>query len=76
MTDILAWIADHRAELLEAAGAVYLLASIYVALTPSPDDDRVLRGVVERLSFLQPRDRPGVLSLPGAKPHGRDGSAS
>lgn len=73
MSDVLTWIADHRAELLEAVGAVYLLASLYVAITPSPDDDRALRGLAERLSFLQPKDAPGVLSLPGAKPHDREG---
>ena len=73
MADLLTWLSTHRVELLEAAGAVYVLASIYVALTPSPDDDRALRGIVERLSFLQPRTSPGVLSLPGAKARREDG---
>lgn len=68
MNDALTWIVAHQAELLAAAGAGYVLLSIIVRLTPTQRDDEALsaaRAFVERLSFLQPRDGIGVLSLPG-----------
>ena len=70
MTDLMTWIDTHRMELLEMAAAAWVLASIYVRLTPGKADDEALSRfrteVLERLSFLQPRDGKGVLSLPGA----------
>lgn len=69
--DLLTWIDAHWAELLEAAAALWVVASIYVRLTPGEDDDRALTRfrveVLERFSFLQPKDGTGVLSLPGDK---------
>lgn len=71
MTDLMTWIDTHRMELLEMAAAAWVLASIYVRLTPGKEDDEALSRfrveVLERLSFLQPRDGVGVLSLPGAR---------
>ena len=70
MTDLMTWIDTHRMELLEMAAAAWVLASIYVRLTPGKADDEALtraRAVIERLSFLQPKDAPGLLSAPGRK---------
>ena len=68
MTDLMTWIDTHRMELLEMAAAAWVLASIYVRLTPGKADDEALSRfrteVLERLSFLQPRDGVGVFSLP------------
>ena len=69
MTDLMTWIDTHRMELLEMAAAAWVLASIYVRLTPGKADDEALsrlRAALERASFLQPRDGKGILSLPGA----------
>ena len=49
--------------------AVWSLLSIIVAATRTPIDDACLsvaRAVFERVSFLQPRNSPGVVSVPGA----------
>lgn len=49
--------------------ALWTVISGVVALTPTKADDELvsrLRRFVERLSFLQPSNSPGVLSLPGA----------
>ena len=71
MTDMMTWIDTHRMELLEMAAAAWVLASIYVRLTPGKADDEALSRfrteVLERLSFLQPRDGVGVFSLPTQK---------
>ena len=68
MTDLMTWIDTHRMELLEMAAAAWVLASIYVRLTPGKADDEALSRfrteVLERLSFLQPRDGVGTFSLP------------
>ena len=68
------WITTHRVEIMEAVGALYLVACIIVRLTPSPKDDAALgkvRGLLERLSFLAPQDTGKVLTMPGASPRGR-----
>ena len=71
MTDLLTWIDTHRAELLEALVAAWVLASVYVRLTPSKRDDEALSRFrvqfLEVVSFLQPRDGEGVFSLPGKR---------
>lgn len=74
MTDLLTWIQAHRAELLEAAVALWVVASIYVRLTPSKEDDEALSRFrvqfLEVISFLQPADADpdaGVFSLPGKR---------
>lgn len=70
ITDIWAWITAHQVEIAAAVGAAMTLASVIVRLTPSKKDDEALgrvRAFLERLSFLQPRDGQGLLSLPGAK---------
>lgn len=70
MTDMMTWITTHYAQIAEGLAALYVLASIYVSLTPGNADDEALtraRAVIERLSFLQPKDAPGLLSAPGRK---------
>lgn len=55
--------------------SIWTLVSLVVAFTRTPIDDALLtavRAVFERLSFLQPKNSPGVVSLPGAaatRPH-------
>lgn len=63
------WLAEHWDECVEVAGLVWVLVSIYVALTPSKADDAWLRRVAQRLSFLGSRnDRVWpTLSPPGAR---------
>ena len=46
MTDLMTWIDTHRMELLEMAAAAWVLASIYVRLTPGKADDEALRKAV------------------------------
>lgn len=70
MNDMMHWITTHYVQIAEGLGALYVLASIYVSLTPGKADDEALtraRAAIERLSFLQPQDADGVLSLPGRK---------
>lgn len=53
---------------LAALGALWTLVSIVVAITPTHRDDELLsswRRVLERFSFLQSKNSPGVTSLPG-----------
>ncbi len=69
MTDLMTFFESHGAQLLVAAGIGYLLLSVFVAMTPTKADDEALsrlRAALEKVSFLQPRDGKGVLSLPGA----------
>lgn len=68
MTELMTLIDAHGAELLAALGIGYLLLSVFVAMTPTKDDDKALsrlRAALEKASFLQPRDGEGMLSLPG-----------
>lgn len=65
---IIDWLSTHWTDLLEVVGAIYAVAVLIVAMTPSPDDDAWLRRLAERLSFLSPPGSEGKLSLPGAKP--------
>lgn len=53
-----------------AAGALYALLNVFVALTPTQRDDEALsraRALLERMVFLSPRNVPGVFSLPGKR---------
>jgi hypothetical protein len=55
--------------LVALVAALWTLLSLVVAATRTPIDDALLslaRAVIERLSFLQPRNSPGVVSAPGA----------
>lgn len=73
MIEVWKWIVAHRVEIAEAVGALYVLASIVVRLTPSPKDDAALgkvRSVLERVSFLAPADTGRTLTLPGSDPRG------
>jgi len=72
MTELLTWIQAHRMELLEAAGAGYVLLCLVVRLTPTQRDDEALSAAHEffiRASVLAPKDmNAGLISLPGALP--------
>jgi hypothetical protein len=69
--EIIAWIQANQSELLTVVGALWTIASVYVALTPNKRDDEEISRfrvqVLERLSFLAPRDVPRLLSVPGLK---------
>jgi hypothetical protein len=69
--EIITWIQANQSELLLALGALWTLASVYVALTPGKSDDEALShfrvDVLERISFLAPRDIPRLFSIPGVK---------
>ena len=63
-----AWTIEHWDDVVAAVVAMYAVASLVVALTPSPKDDELLAAVrrfVVRLSFLAPSDHHRTLSLPG-----------
>lgn len=50
--------------------AAWTLISLVVAATPTKADDELVsfvRRLLERLSFFQPRNSHGVLSMPGSK---------
>ena len=70
ITLIWTWIVSHQAELIAAAGALWTAVSIIVRLTPTPVDDEYLsraREAFERISFFQPQNVQGLLSVPGKK---------
>lgn len=67
MEQLFPWLAAHWHEVVEVAGALWLIVSVYVALTPSKADDAWLAQIAQRISFLGPRNAPGF-SLPGVKP--------
>lgn len=53
---------------IAAVVGLYTFLSLVVKFTPTKADDEALgwfRGLLERLSFLQPKNSPGLLSLPG-----------
>lgn len=58
------WIQEHWEEIGAILAAVYTIASIIVAWTPTPKDDEVLKRFMEWLSFLTPFDTPGTLKRP------------
>lgn len=72
MNDLLTWIASNWTEIGAAAGALYVLLSIVVRLTPTKRDDEALSAAHEffiRASVLAPKDmNAGLISLPGALP--------
>lgn len=71
LTLLVTWLQEHRVEVAEMVAALWVALSIYVRLTPSKRDDEQLSRFrvqfLEVLSFLQPKDGQGVLSLPGRK---------
>lgn len=68
MIEVLDWLTEHWDEIAAGAAAVYAVITIVVGLTPSKDDDKWLRRVADRISFLPPSNARGSISLPGAKP--------
>ena len=75
MDDLLKWAHAHQSEILAALAALWALISVVVKLTPTKRDDEALskaRAFLERLSFLQPKDGVGTLSMPGARARRED----
>jgi hypothetical protein len=62
------FLIDHYDAIIALLGTLYALVCGIVALTPTTDDDRALARFQQRISLLQPRNVPGVLKLPGARP--------
>lgn len=71
ITAIWTWTASHWVEIVEVVGGLVSVATVIVRLTPTKRDDEALSWfrvhVLERLSFLQPKDGRGLLSLPGRR---------
>jgi hypothetical protein len=62
------FVMEHYDEILATLGTFYALVCGIVALTPTTADDDALARFQQRISLLQPRNVPGVLKLPGARP--------
>lgn len=54
--------------ILAVLSALLTVASLVTKFTASPKDDEVVRKIIAFLSFLQPKDAPGTVKLPGTKP--------
>jgi hypothetical protein len=50
--------------------SLYVLVSCVVALTPTTKDDDALQRTIQRLSFLAPKNVPGLFSMPGRRERG------
>lgn len=68
MSQVVAWVVAHWAEIAGVIAALLTLASIVTALTPTPKDDEVVRKIASFLSFLQPRTSAGTLKPPFRSP--------
>lgn len=60
MSDVIAFLVAHGADLLTILGLLVAVATAVTRLTPSPKDDEVVRKIAAFLSFLQPKDVGGV----------------
>lgn len=67
MSEIIAWIVAHWAELSGILFLLLSLASAITALTDTPEDDKWVRRILDFLSFLRPRDAAGTLKPPGTR---------
>lgn len=65
---VIAFILAHWDVILAVVSALLTVASLVTKLTPSPKDDEVVRKIMAFFSFLQPKDVPGVVKMPGTKP--------
>lgn len=65
------YLLTHYTDILAVIGAVMALASVITGLTDTDADDRVvaaIKGVLARLSFLQPKTSYETLKVPLKKP--------
>lgn len=70
IVDAYQWAVANPLFVAEVAGIIWTAISVLVAITPTKADDRALsrgRAALERASFLQPKNSPGIISVPGAK---------
>jgi len=68
MTEIIAWLVAHWAEIAAVAGGLLALASVVTGLTKTTKDDAVvawIRKAFEFISIVAPKDAPGSLKAPG-----------
>ena len=72
MIEAIDWLRANWDLIAAGLTSLYGVATVVVALTPTPEDDAFLRRLAERLSFLSPPGAKGAAKLPGAKPK-RDG---
>jgi hypothetical protein len=49
---------------------LYVLVSCVVALTPTTRDDDALQRLLQRVSFLAPKNVRGIFSMPGRREEG------
>lgn len=70
--ETLDWIIEHWDYFVAAAVALYVLISFIVWLTPTRADDVWWKRTMERVSFLKPKNIPGLLSLPGVRDEPED----
>jgi hypothetical protein len=68
MDAIIAWARDNWEILAEAGVGLWVAASAIVALTPTKEDDKVLRKIAQYLSPIV----GGRFSLPGTRPDPSD----
>jgi hypothetical protein len=61
------FLIENRAEILALLGTAWALVSGVVALTPTKKDDAFIARVMQRISFLAPRNIGGF-SMPGKLP--------
>lgn len=58
------FVLNHYDEAITLVAATLTIASIIAGWTKTPDDDAVIRRIIDFLSFLKPRDAAGTLKLP------------
>lgn len=52
MTNVIAFVTAHGADLLAIWGALVALASLVVKLTPSTKDDEILGKIIKAVEYL------------------------
>lgn len=62
------FLIDHYDEILALLGTTYALVCGVVALTPTKEDDRALARFQQWISFIPPRNVPGIVKLPFTRP--------
>lgn len=70
MAEYVNWFAENWDQVVIGLTLLYGALSVFVTLTPYPQDDvwlAKLKKILVQLSILKPKDVPGVGKLPGAK---------
>jgi hypothetical protein len=66
--DIISFLFANAGTIVQVVLGLLSVASLVVALTPSPKDDEFVRKAIAFLSFLQPRDAAGTVKAPLTPP--------